>query len=202
MVRNLLIQRVLREEYFLTGPLEPTNRSYAVAKIAGIEMCSAYNRQYGIHFLAVMPTNLYGEGDDYDLNTSHVLPALIRKMADARQEGSKTVTIWGTGTPRREFMFSDDMVGAYLFLMGLPDDQFEDLAVREPAPLINIGRGQDLTIRELAETVANVVGFTGELIFDARKPDGRQAATTLCAGLRQFSTKPPQPDFFLIGLPQ
>jgi GDP-L-fucose synthase len=162
----------IKEEYFLTGPLEPTNRPYAVAKIAGIEMCSAYNRQHGTSYLAVMPTNLYGQGDNYDLKTSHVLPALIRKMSEARAEGNKTVTVWGTGEPRREFLLSDDMADACLFLMRLSDYQFADLAGREPAPLINIGCGQDLTIRELAETVADVVGFTGELVFDASKPDG------------------------------
>ena len=162
----------IKEEYFLTGPLEPTNRPYAVAKIAGIEMCSAYNRQYGTRFLAVMPTNLYGEGDNYDLNTSHVLPALIRKMIEAGEAGTKAVTVWGTGKPRREFMLSDDMADACLFLMSLSGDQFADLTGREPAPLINIGCGQDLTIRELAETIAGVTGFTGDLVFDASKPDG------------------------------
>src|SRR5882757_4622238 len=111
----------MKEEYLLTGPLEPTNRAYAIAKIAGVEMCSAYNRQYGTRFLAVMPTNLYGEGDNYDLNTSHVLPALIRKTIEARNAGSKTVTVWGTGEPRREFLFSDDMADACLFLMRLSD---------------------------------------------------------------------------------
>jgi GDP-L-fucose synthase len=190
----------IKEEYFLTGPLEATNRSYAVAKIAGIEMCSAYNRQYGTRFLAVMPTNLYGKGDNYDLETSHVVPALIRKMTKARQDGEKTVTIWGTGTPRREFMLSDDMADACLFLMGLPNDIFEDLAKREPAPLINIGCGQDFTIHELAEMTADIVGFTGRLTFDSSKPDGTprklldcsrltslgwQAATPLRAGLQQ-----------------
>jgi GDP-L-fucose synthase len=190
----------IKEEYFLTGPLEVTNRSYAVAKIAGIEMCSAYNRQYGTRFLAAMPTNLYGKGDNHDLETSHVVPALIRKMTKARQAGEKAVIIWGTGTPRREFMLSDDMADACLYLMGLPNGVFEDLAKREPAPLINIGCGQDLTIRELAEMIAAVVGFTGRLTFDSSKPDGTprklldcsrltslgwQAATPLPAGLQQ-----------------
>jgi GDP-L-fucose synthase len=190
----------IKEENFLSGPLEPTNRPYAVAKIAGIEMCSAYNRQYGTHFLAVMPTNLYGEGDNYDLDTSHVLPALIRKMTEARQEGSKTVTIWGTGKPRREFMLSDDMADACLFLMGLSEDQFEDLAVREPAPLINIGCGQDLTIRELAETVADVVGFSGELIFDAGKPDGTPRKLLDCSRLNSLGWQPSTP--LRVGLQQ
>jgi GDP-L-fucose synthase len=179
----------IKEEYFLTGPLEATNRPYAVAKIAGIEMCSAYNRQYGTSFLAVMPTNLYGEGDNYDLKTSHVLPALIRKMTEAQQEGSKTATVWGTGKPRREFLLSDDMADACLFLMGLPDDQFEELAGREPAPLVNIGCGQDLTIRELAENIADVVGFTGELIFDTSKPDGTPQKLLDCSRLNSLGWK-------------
>ncbi len=179
-------QQPIKEEYFLTGPLEPTNRPYAVAKIAGIEMCSAYNRQFGNRFLAAMPTNLYGEGDNYDLETAHVLPALIRKMTEAKREGRTTVTVWGTGNPRREFMLSDDMAAACLFLMGLPDDQFDKLAGREPAPLINIGSGKDLTIRELAEAVADVVGFSGELIFDASKPDGTPRKLLDCSRLNSL----------------
>jgi GDP-L-fucose synthase len=180
----------IKEEYFLTGPLEPTNRPYAVAKIAGIEMCSAYNRQHGNQFLAAMPTNLYGEGDNYDLETSHVLPALIRKMMEAKHEGSKSVTIWGTGKPRREFMLSDDMASACLFLMELPDDQFNELASSEPAPLINVGSGKDLTIRELAEAVAEVVGFKGELIYDASKPDGTFQKLLDCSRLNSLGWKP------------
>jgi GDP-L-fucose synthase len=190
----------IKEKYLLTGPLEPTNRPYAVAKIAGIEMCWAYNRQHDTRFLAVMPTNLYGEGDNYDLNTSHVIPALIRKMREAREIGSETVTIWGTGKPRREFMLSDDMADACFFLMKLPEDQFGLLVSAESPPLINIGCGQDLTISELAETVADVVGFRGKLVFDESKPDGTprklldisrlsalgwRAATPLRAGLEQ-----------------
>lgn len=186
-------QQPMREEYFLTGPLEATNRPYAVAKIAGIEMCSAYNRQYGTRFLAVMPTNLYGEGDNYDLNTSHVIPALVRKMTEARQEDSKTVIIWGSGTPRREFLLSDDMADACLFLMGLPDEQFENLALGEPAPLVNIGCSQDLTIRELAETIADIVGFTGELIFDASKPDGTPRKLLDCSRLNSLGWRPATP---------
>ncbi len=167
----------IKEEYLLTGPLEPTNRPYAVAKIAGIEVCWAYNRQYGTRFLAAMPTNLYGKGDNYDLETSHVLPALIRKMTEAKEQESQSVTIWGTGEPRREFMLSDDMADACLFLMRLEDDQFDSLifnsSIKEDrAPLINIGCGRDITIRELAETIAQIVGFSGKLIFDTTKPDG------------------------------
>jgi GDP-L-fucose synthase len=162
----------IREEYLLTGPLEPTNRPYAVAKIAGIEMCWASNRQYGTRFLAVMPTNLYGKGDNYDLHTSHVLAALIRKMTEAKQQGRPAVTIWGTGAPRREFMLSADMADACLFLMALADDQFDSLIHEERAPLINIGCGRDITIRELAEIIAQLVGFSGKLTFDTSKPDG------------------------------
>lgn len=190
----------IREEYFLTGPLESTNRPYAVAKIAGIEMCSAYNRQHGTHFLAVMPTNLYGKGDNYDLNTSHVLPALLRKMTEAHRRHSKTVTVWGTGRPRREFLWSDDMADACLFLMGLSDDRFNSLTIKEPAPLINVGCGKDLTIRELAETVARVVGFTGELIFDASKPDGTPRKLLDCSLLNSLGWQPSTP--LLVGLEQ
>jgi GDP-L-fucose synthase len=190
----------IKEDYFLTGPLEPTNRAYAVAKIAGIEMCSAYNRQYRTRFLAVMPTNLYGEGDNYDLHTSHVLPALIRKITEARQAGSGAVTIWGTGEPRREFMLSDDMADACLFIMGLSDDQFEDLAFRQPAPLLNIGCGQDVTIRELAEMVADLVGFSGKLIFDASKPDGTPRKLLDCSRLNSLGWKPAVP--LRVGLQQ
>jgi GDP-L-fucose synthase len=162
----------IKEEYLLSGPLEPTNRPYAVAKIAGIEMCWAFNRQCGTRYLAVMPTNLYGEGDNYDLNTSHVLPALIRKMVDAKEQRSTKVTVWGTGTPRREFLYSDDLADACLFLMGLSDDRFDMLVRAERPPLINIGCGRDITIRELAESIADVVGFRGELVFDSSQPDG------------------------------
>jgi GDP-L-fucose synthase len=161
----------MKEEYLLTGPLEPTNRPYAIAKIAGVETCSAYNRQYGTRFLAVMPTNLYGPGDNYDLETAHVLPALIRKMHEARERGDHEIVVWGTGTPRREFLYSDDMAEACLVLMRLPDAQFTDVISQYP-PLINIGCGSDLTIRELAETAAKVVGFKGALRFDPSKPDG------------------------------
>ncbi|MEX0958185.1 MAG: GDP-L-fucose synthase [Burkholderiales bacterium] len=161
----------MKEEYLLTGPLEPTNRPYAIAKIAGIEMCSAYNRQYGTQYLAVMPTNLYGPGDNYDLETSHVLPALIRKTHEAKERGDKDVVVWGTGTPRREFLYSDDMADACLALMNHPDKAFRDLCMSYP-PLVNVGCGEDLTIRELAETVAAVVGFGGALRFDTSKPDG------------------------------
>lgn len=162
----------MKEEYLLTGPLESTNRPYAVAKIAGIEMCHAYNRQYGTKYMAVMPTNLYGPGDNYDLNNSHVLPALIRKMHEAKQRGDKEVVLWGTGTPKREFLYSDDMADACLYLLEQPESRLSDLFNKEYPPLINIGCGEDLTIHELAENIAEVVGYGGKLVFDSTKPDG------------------------------
>ena len=163
----------IKEEYLLTGPLESTNRAYAIAKIAGIEMCWSYNRQYGTQFLAAMPTNLYGPGDNYDLATSHVLPALIRKMHEAKQRGDREVAVWGSGTPRREFLYSDDMADACLFLMSLPNEAFASLIAHHALPpLINIGCGTDLTIRELAGAVAEAVGFRGNLTYDRTKPDG------------------------------
>lgn len=162
----------MKEEYLLTGPLEPTNRPYALAKIAGIEMCWSYNRQYGTRYLAAMPTNLYGPGDNYDLQSSHVLAALIRKCHEAKDASSRQVVVWGTGTPRREFLYSDDMARGALFLMELPDDRFQALTAADRLPLINLGFGDDIPIRELAELIAGVVGFQGELTFDPSKPDG------------------------------
>lgn len=162
----------IKEEYLLTGSLEPTNRPYAMAKIAGIEMCWSYNRQYGTRFLAGMPTNLYGPGDNYDLSNSHVLPALIRKFHEAKIKSELTVTIWGTGKPKREFLYSDDMAEACLFLMTLPDVKFLSLMTDNLAPLINIGCGEDLSIKDLAELVKDIVGFSGELALDNTKPDG------------------------------
>jgi GDP-L-fucose synthase len=163
----------MREDSLLTGSLEPTNRPYAVAKIAGIEMCWSYNRQYGTRFLAAMPTNLYGPGDNYDLVTSHVIPALFRKIHEAKVGSQNEVTLWGTGTPRREFLYSDDLADACLFIMALDRRSFDLLVASEvDAPLINVGSGQDQTIRELAELVADVVGFEGVLTFDKNKPDG------------------------------
>ena len=161
----------IKEEYLLTGPLEPTNRAYAIAKIAGIEMCWSYNRQYRTRFLSAMPTNLYGSGDNYDLQNSHVLPALIRKMHEAKSRGVPEVIVWGTGNPRREFLNSDDMADACVTLMNVEDQIFDAHTTQYP-PLINIGCGEDLTIKELAELVAKTVGFTGSLKFDPSKPDG------------------------------
>jgi GDP-L-fucose synthase len=190
----------MKEEYLLTGPLESTNRPYAVAKIAGIEMCWAYNRQYGTRFLAVMPTNLYGPGDNYDLQNSHVLPALIRKfhLAKLASDGdvagiekdekingpiphniqeaiclsSPKVILWGTGVARREFLYSDDMADACFHLMKLSDEQYTSLLTSHNAPLVNIGCGEDQTIRELVTLVQQVVGFQGEIQWDTTKPDG------------------------------
>jgi GDP-L-fucose synthase len=162
----------MKEEYLLSGPLEPTNRAYAIAKIAGVEMCWSYNRQHGARFLAVMPTNLYGPRDNYDLASSHVLPALIRKMHEAKQRADRQVIVWGSGNPRREFMYSDDMAQACVFLMSLPEEGFSKLVRPEQAPLLNVGTGSDVTIRELALQVAGIVGFAGELVFDPAKPDG------------------------------
>ena len=169
----------MKEEYLLTGPLEPTNRPYALAKIAGIEMCWSYNRQYGTKYLAVMPTNLYGPGDNYHPENSHVIPALIRKFHEAKVNGNPTVTVWGTGTPKREFLYSDDMADACVFLMNLPDEEFQSLLGSDEAktgvfmpPVVNIGVGEDLTIKDLAETVAATVGYQGRMEFDTGKPDG------------------------------
>jgi GDP-L-fucose synthase len=162
----------IREEYLLTGPLEPTNRAYALAKIAGIEMCWSYNRQYGTQYLAAMPTNMYGPGDNFDLQTSHLLPALIRKAMEAKQAGAPTISVWGTGTPRRELLYSDDLGEACVYLLNLPDAEFQTLLRKDEPPLINVGTGEDLTIREIAELVCRVVGFEGELAFDPTRPDG------------------------------
>lgn len=155
----------MKEEYLLTGPLEPTNEPYAVAKIAGIKMCAAYNRQYGTDFMAVMPTNVYGPDDNYDLNNSHVIPALIRKVHDAKERGDKEVKVWGTGTPRREFLYSDDLADACVFLM-------ENARVTDIGELINIGTGGELSIRETAQLISEVVGYGGGVAFDPGKPDG------------------------------
>jgi len=161
----------IKEEYLLTGPLESTNRAYAVAKIAGIEMCRSFNQQYGTRFLSIMPTNLYGPGDNFDLATSHVLPALLRKVHEAKQEGRPSITVWGTGKPRREFLYSDDLADAAVFLMNLPDAEFEAACHQDP-PLFNIGCGEDLTIRELVELVMETVGYRGAVEYDTAKPDG------------------------------
>jgi GDP-L-fucose synthase len=178
----------IKEEYLLTGPLEQTNEAYAIAKIAGIKLCEAYNHQHGRKYVSVMPTNLYGLNDNYHPENSHVLPALIRRAHEAKERRDKQLTIWGTGTPRREFLYADDLADACVYLM---EQGYE-------GPLVNIGTGEDLTIRELAETICKVVGFEGELVFDTSKPDGTprklldvsrlstlgwQASTTLGSGV-------------------
>jgi GDP-L-fucose synthase len=152
----------IKEEYLLTGPLEATNEPYAIAKIAGVKLCESYQRQYARQYVSVMPTNLYGLNDNYDLATSHVLPALLRKAHEALQRGDAQYTVWGSGTPRREFLYVDDLADACVFLMQHGYD----------GPLLNVGTGQDVTIRELAETVMDVVGFAGRIVFDSSKPDG------------------------------
>jgi len=191
----------MKEEYLLTGPLEATNEPYAIAKIAGIKMCQSYNRQYGTNYLAVMPTNLYGPNDNFDLDESHVLAALIRKFhlaglaasgkmekiekdemifgplppelkEAAEKSGETVVTVWGTGTPFREFLHVDDLADACLFLMNLDEKLFVPLIAAVSVPLVNIGVGKDITIKDLAELVRNVVGFEGKLVFDSSKPDG------------------------------
>ena len=204
-----LAPQPIKEEYLLTGPLEPTNRAYALAKISGIEMCWSYNRQYKTQYLAVMPTNLYGPGDNYNLMNSHVIPAMIRKLhlakfaaernwaaieqdevkngpipqdlkehlrATCNVQSAPSVSVWGTGTPRREFMYSEDMADACVYLMNLPDAQFVPLLGQDRndglAPLVNIGVGEDITIRELAETIKGVIGYQGTIEFDTTKPDG------------------------------
>jgi GDP-L-fucose synthase len=152
----------IKEEYLLTGPLEPTNEPYAIAKIAGIKLCESYNRQYGRRYFSVMPTNLYGPNDNYDLANSHVLPALIRKAHEAKERGDRELVVWGSGTPMREFLYVDDLADACVLLM--------DKGLNEG--LYNVGMGEDVTIRELAETVMSATGFGGSIVFDASKPDG------------------------------
>jgi GDP-L-fucose synthase len=202
-----LAPQPMPENCLLTGPLEATNRPYALAKIAGIEMCWSYNRQYGTRYLAAMPTNLYGPGDNYHPQNSHVIPALLRKFHEAKQQGDRVVTVWGSGTPRREFLYSDDMADACVHLLNLPDEGYtallgsdESVSGRFEPPLVNIGVGEDITIAELAHLVRDVTGFTGEISFDRSKPDGTprklmdvhlleksgwKAKTSLVAGLRQ-----------------
>jgi len=201
-----LAAQPMREAALLTGPLEPTNRPYALAKIAGIEMCWSYNRQYGTRYLAAMPTNLYGPGDNYHPTNSHVIPALLRKFHEAKQRGDATVTVWGTGTPRREFLYSDDMADACVYLMRLGDEAYgallgsdESVTGRFEPPLVNIGVGHDVTIAELADAVRQTTGYTGSIVYDSSKPDGTPrklmdvsllaragwaARTTLADGLR------------------
>ncbi len=157
-----LAPQPIKEDYLLTGPLEPTNEWYAIAKIAGVKMCQAYRREFGFNAISLMPTNLYGPGDNFDLQNSHVLPALIRRFHEARLRGDASLTVWGTGAPRREFLHVDDLADAVLYLLQFYDGE----------PIVNIGWGEDVTIRELAEMIMSVVGYRGRIIFDASKPDG------------------------------
>jgi GDP-L-fucose synthase len=157
-----LAPQPMKEEHLLTGPLEPTNQWYAIAKIAGLKMCQAYRRQHGFDAISAMPTNLYGPGDNFNVETSHVLPALIRRFDEARERGDAEVVVWGTGTPRREFLHVDDLAEALVFLM----DRYSD------EPPVNVGWGEDVSVRELAESIARVVGFTGRVAFDTARPDG------------------------------
>lgn len=168
-----LAPQPMREDALLTGLLEPTNEPYAIAKIAGIKMCEAYNRQYGTNFIAVMPTNLYGPGDNFHPENSHVLPGLIRRFHEAKISGAPDVVVWGTGTPRRELLYVDDMAEGSVFLMELPETQVAEELLSYPKPcFVNLGTGEDITIREMAETVSRVVGYTGQIVFDSSKPDG------------------------------
>ncbi len=168
-----LAEQPMKETSLLTGSLEPTNEPYAIAKIAGIKMCESYNRQYGSRFYSVMPTNLYGPGDNFNLENSHVLPALIRKFHAARESGAQEVVVWGSGTAMREFMHVDDMASACVFVMSLADETVERSFLAYPSPaFVNVGTGRDVTIRQLAESIRDIIGFRGDLVFDTGKPDG------------------------------
>lgn len=162
----------IREDYLLTGPLEQTNQPYALAKIAGIEMCWSYNRQYGTRYMAVMPTNLYGPGDNYHPENSHVIPALLRRAHESKLRGDTTFTVWGTGTPMREFLYCEDMAEACVYVMNLDEARYNQLLNDQQPPLLNIGTGQDITIAQLAQAVCNTVGLQAQLVFDTSKPDG------------------------------
>ncbi len=179
----------MKEEYLLTGPLEATNRPYAVAKIAGVEMCWAYNRQYGTRFMTAMPTNLFGPGDHYDLSTSHVLPAIIRKTHEAKVNGA-SLEVWGTGTPRREFLYSDDMADACLFLMSQSDEVINALFGRDNPPLVNLGWGKDISIKELADIIVQVIGFKGEIHFNPSMPDGTTRKLMDVTRIKQMGWSP------------
>ena len=191
-----LAPQPMPESCLLTGPLESTNRPYALAKIAGIEMCWSYNRQYGTQYLAVMPTNLYGPGDNYHPENSHVIPALIRKFHKAKVANANEVVVWGTGTPKREFLYNEDMADACVYLMNLPDDQYQSLLGSDEfatgkfePPLVNIGYGEDITIKELAETVKQVIGYSGNIVFDTTKPDGTMRKLMDITRLRSMGWK-------------
>lgn len=175
-----LAPQPIKEDYLLTGALEPTNEWYAVAKIAGLKMCQAYRRQYGFNAISLMPTNLYGPGDNFDLQSSHVLPALIRRFHEAKERGDETMSIWGTGTPRREFLHVEDLADAVVYLLKTYDEE----------PIVNIGWGEDVTIRELAEMIASAAGFEGRLVFDSTKPDGTPRKLLDTSRLTSLGWKP------------
>ena len=188
-----LAPQPMREDALLTGPLEPTNEPYAIAKIAGIKLCESYNRQYGsshgIDYRSVMPTNLYGPGDNYDLDNSHVIPALIRKFHEAKLNGDNEVVVWGSGTPRREFLYVDDMAAACIHVMQLPKDAYD--SITEPMlSHINVGYGEDVTIADLAGVVAGVIGFEGDVVFDTERPDGTPRKLLDSARLRATGWRP------------
>ena len=180
----------MHEDALLTGPLEATNRAYAIAKIAGIELCWAFNRQYGCRYIALMPTNLFGPGDNYDLQGSHVLPALIRKMHDAKEAGRAEVILWGTGSPLREFLHSDDLAEAAVFLASLTEEQAAPLFSDERPPLINVGFGAEISIRDLATTVAEIVGFEGAVCWDTAQPDGTPRKLLDSSRIRALGWRP------------
>ena len=183
----------IKEEYLLTGPLEPTNRPYAIAKISGIEMCWSYNRQYGTRYLCAMPNNMYGPGDNYDLQTSHVMGALIRKFHEAKTRGERSVAVWGSGTPLREFVYSDDMADACIFLSSLADERSKALFGDAEPPIVNIGWGKDLSIRELAERIRKVVGSDAAIVYDPSKPDGTPRKLLDVQKLRSLGWQPRVP---------
>lgn len=170
----------IKEEYLLTGPLEQTNEPYAIAKIAGIKLCESYNRQHNRHFISVMPTNLYGPNDNYDLNNSHVLPALIRKAYESKVHNKPTLSVWGTGSPKREFLYVDDLAEACTHLMEIGYD----------GPLLNIGTGEDVTIRDLVKVVVDVIGYPGDIVFDTSKPDGTPRKLLDISRIRSLGWQP------------
>jgi GDP-L-fucose synthase len=183
-------QQPVKEEYLLTGPLEQTNEPYAIAKIAGVKLCESFNRQYGTRYLTAMPANMYGPGDNYDLATCHVLPALIRKVHEAKASGRDEMVVWGTGKPRREFMYAEDLADACIFLTGLPDGVLDALLAEPAGALVNVGTGHDQTILSIAERICDVVGFHGRIVNDLSKPDGTHQKLLDTTRLDRLGWKP------------
>jgi len=180
----------MKEEHLLTGPLEPTNKAYALAKIAGISLCESYNKQYGTQYMVAMPTNLYGPNDNYDLNASHVIPALMRKIHEAKISGSKSVEVWGSGVALREFMHSDDLADALVFLFNLPEKDYQSLLdSKVSGPVVNIGYGKDISIKELVELLQNIIGFSGTINWDTSKPDGTPKKLLCCNKIHSVGWK-------------